>query len=219
MHAGLCWPVRMLTSQRSHCQPKYDGNIPYRYFCYARYQPRFPMSSSRFLLVYALACTNTHSLVIVQSMIAVSAIATSATLDTNCVFCCPCCICPDSVPLASSLCTTINMQLLHGMRSMRGLCGVSLVAISSLALDLLQGRHRPSAQHLDGSCSTILWMISPTRGYSNRLLTRSTDRSSTHTERNFGMNWYSCCFTLTAVNATWISTRLYNGMLCGDTGL
>ena len=122
--------------------------------------------------------------VILQSIIAVSAIATSATLDTTCVFRRPCCICPDSVPLASSLCTTINMQLLHGMRSMGGLCGVSLVAISSLALDLLQGRHRPSAQHLDGSCSTILWMISPTRGYSNGLLTRSTDRSSTHTERN-----------------------------------
>ena len=167
-----------------------------------------------------LACTNAHGLVILQSMIAVSAIATCGMLDTNCVFRRPCCICPDSVPRVSSLyTTTIDMQLLHGMSSMHGLCGISLVAISSLALDLLQGRHRPSAQHLDGSCSTILWMISPTRGYSNRLLTRSTDRSSTHTERNFGMNWYSCCFTLTAVNATWISTRLYMRMLCGDTGL
>ena len=80
--------------------------------------------------------------VILQSIIAVSAIATSATLDTNCVFRRPCCICPDSVPLASSLCTTtIDMQLLHGMSSMRGLCSVSLVAISSLALDLFQWRH------------------------------------------------------------------------------
>ena len=126
---------------------------------------------------------------------------------------------PRLLPHAFFLCTTIDMQLLHGMSSMHGLCGVSLVAISSLALDLLQGRHRPSAQHLDGSCSAILWMVSPTRVYLNKLLTRSTDRSSTHTERNFGMNWYSCCFTLTAVNATWISTRLYSGMLCGDTGL
>ena len=166
-----------------------------------------------------LACTNARGLVILQSMIAVSAIATCGMLDTNYVFRRPCCICPDSVPRAFSLCTTINMQLLHGMSSMHGLCGVSLVAISSLALDLLQGRHQPSAQHLDCSCSAILWMISPTRGYSNRLLTCSTDRSSTHMERNFGMNWYSCCFTLTAVNATWISTRLYNGMLCSDTGL
>ena len=126
MHAGLCWPVRMLTSQRSHCQPKYDGNIPYRYFCYARYQPRFPMSSSRFLLVYALACTNTHSLVIVQSMIAVSAIATSATLDTNCVFRRPCCIRPVCICCMFSPCTTIDIQILHGMSDMRGLSGVRL---------------------------------------------------------------------------------------------
>ena len=52
--------------------------------------------------------------VILQSIIAVSAIATSATLDTTCVFRRPCCIRPVCICRMFSPCTTIDMQLLHG---------------------------------------------------------------------------------------------------------